>query len=70
MFFIDYDLVTASDEKFLLSAKKMPLRFLSTYNLSLQSGSYEETSDYYAGKAKGNFSGSVFNLEVESSSNL
>jgi hypothetical protein len=62
MFFIDYHLVTASDEKFLLSTKKMPFKFNSTYNLSLQCGSYEETSDFYVGKVKGNFSGSVFNL--------
>jgi hypothetical protein len=65
MFFLDYDLATASDEKFLLSTKKIPLRLNSTYHMSLRSGYYEDNSEYYLGKAKGNFSGSIFNIEGE-----
>lgn len=40
MFFLDYDLATASDEKFLLTTKKMPMRLNSTYHMSLRSGYY------------------------------
>jgi len=38
------------------------LKWNSTYNISVMSGSYNEGDEYYLGKVEGNFLGSLFNI--------
>jgi hypothetical protein len=59
--YLDYDLRT-TDGKYLISCKKMPYCLNSTYNISTQSGMFEEKSGPFLGKVKGNFTGSIFNI--------
>lgn len=40
----------------------MAFKFNSRYNISLMSGFYKETEEYYVGLVEGNFTGSLFNI--------
>jgi len=68
LWYIDYDLTT-NQGKYLLSCKKMPFHWGSTYNLSLMRGQFQEQSDYFLGRIQANFLGTIFNLYTPKAAN-
>ena len=63
-FFLDYDMITKTG-KYLISAKKMALKCLSTYHLSLSQGDFNIGSEAFLAKVESNLTGSIYNIYAE-----